>query len=120
MSHGKDWIPKIGQKVVLLIDGYRIKKGEVMTVVDVKCYCCVHLVLLDNKPVIMPFDYALTCKYHGGILLLKKGEPVYIESCCMAPIEPMYADATKEIAGLFPVTEETPDTKIKTIETVNN
>lgn len=73
----------VGQKVVSLIDGHLVKKGDIKTVLSIYKYCCVWHI---DVGLISPIDWTGTCP-HGTKLVIKKGKPLHPESICFAPVQ---------------------------------
>jgi hypothetical protein len=90
-----NWEPKIGQKVVSLITGYKITKGDVFTVIDVIKGC--HTTFIDIG-IISEVNLTLKCNQCGSLLHLIDGKPFCPEAKCFAPINPYSNSISLELA----------------------
>lgn len=96
----------IGQKVVSLVNGFGLNKGDEVTVLDIYTHCCCWHV---DVGLISPVSWKFNCKLCGAPMYITKGKKLCPEAKVFAPIQTNYADATAEILEKFKPTEDTPD-----------
>lgn len=95
-----NWEPKVGQKIIALVDGDAlpkpVKKGDVFTVLAVRKMCCAWHV---DVGLLSPKTVKMICKFHGTPMNLVRGECLWPESRVFAPINPYSNSISLELAN---------------------
>lgn len=112
-----NWEPRVGQKVVCLVDMEcgLLKKGDVVSVNKKKKCACGRWMAETGD--ILPFDIheCSSC----SIVLGSKGDLIFWDTCIFAPLPEQYADMTSEIAQQFKEHPDTVDQPVKVLEVQN-
>ena len=82
-----------GQKVVALVTGFGMNKGDQKTVISCFKHCCQWHIDIG---LLSPVDKTFTCKKCNSKLQLINGKTLYPEAVCFAPVQENFQSISLE------------------------